>query len=299
MNSLIPKVLNDWTEDAITTLLKAGYKESDLFDFKEMLPHKSDKAGKFRLVSACGAFANSFTGGFLIFGVKDDASLAPENRVVGLEPTLDFPEHFGNFASAVEPSVEWEFRNPPIGLGNGRVLHVVYIPPSWRAPHAVKSEQGAFIFPKRTNKGDEQMSYNEVQLMFLGYYEKRLKLKLMMSELEQIQNTGTSLIVPLTQRSTHFGVGSFELNILEGVLTDSYSVLVAYPDLLRDLNSLRSMARNVNGRIDSFRPKEALPMNNKSEIVKAHNDAIAPICEQIVTTAKTAITEITKITTNI
>jgi hypothetical protein len=58
------------------------------------------------------AFANS-TGGFLVLGVKDDKGLPAADRIVGLPATYDFPEHFGNYPSACEPSVEWAFKNDP------------------------------------------------------------------------------------------------------------------------------------------------------------------------------------------
>lgn len=58
-----------------------------------------------------------------------------------------------------------EFKNPPIVLTTGRLVHVVYIPPSFLAPHAVETD-GGFVFPKRTNKGTELMSIEEIRGAF-------------------------------------------------------------------------------------------------------------------------------------
>ncbi|MGO8949899.1 MAG: helix-turn-helix domain-containing protein [Ktedonobacterales bacterium] len=100
---------------------------------------------------ACCAFANS-SGGFLVFGVKDASAGPTEQRLVGLPVGLDFTEQFGNYPNACEPSVQWTFKNPPIQLASGNVVHVVYVPRSWNAPHSLELERGGRRFPKRTQK---------------------------------------------------------------------------------------------------------------------------------------------------
>jgi predicted HTH transcriptional regulator len=180
---MIPKSLTEWSIPGITNLLIQGYYETEFFDFKEMLPPSRDDADKIRLSKSCCAFANS-SGGFLVFGVKDDKSLPPTNRLVGFDPSFDFPEQFGSYPKNCNPSIAWNFLNPPLQLENGRVIHIVEIPRSWNAPHCIESggSKGPDLirrFIKRTNKGNEDMSYEEVRMAFLQYYEKRLKLQLL------------------------------------------------------------------------------------------------------------------------
>lgn len=94
--------------------------------------------GKQRLRKSVAAFANS-DGGFLIYEVDDNRELPVGDRLVGIESTDDFPIKFGPYASGCEPTVYWAFKNPAIELSAGRVLHVIHIPQSWKAPHAVRT----------------------------------------------------------------------------------------------------------------------------------------------------------------
>ena len=184
---MIPETLHAWTLEAIEGLLAQGVFESDRFDFKEMLPHNKAETDKLRLRKTCAAFANS-AGGFLIFGLKDDKGLAVADRIVGLDATLDFPAQFGSFPAACEPSVRWDFLNPPVSLASGRVLHVVHVPRGASRPHGV-SEDERWHFPKRTNKGNEAMSYGEVQSAFRARGEKLAKLRFLRAEIEHVRET--------------------------------------------------------------------------------------------------------------
>jgi predicted HTH transcriptional regulator len=137
---MIPKTLEEWTIESIRNLLAKKVFESDSFDFKVALPHSKNSDVKDHLKKTCCAFANS-EGGFLVYGVSDDKELDSEERFEGVDPNIDFPAHFGNYPKMCSPSVEWEFKNPPIVLENGKLIHVVYIHPKklaiasfgWRA----------------------------------------------------------------------------------------------------------------------------------------------------------------------
>src|SRR5579872_6139900 len=197
---MIPRTFDEWNIDAIRHLLEQGYYEAETFDFKQMLPHKNGEEDKLRLIKTCCAFANS-AGGFLIFGVKDAKSGGtPESRLVGVDSTYDLPEQFGSYPQKCTPSVEWNFKNPPIQLEDGNVIHIIHISRSWNAPHCLerqgKGSDGLRCFIKRTNKGNEDMSYEEIRMAFLQYYEKRLKLQLLRSELENIKHHAEELIIP-------------------------------------------------------------------------------------------------------
>jgi predicted HTH transcriptional regulator len=183
---MVPTSLEGWAQERIVELLRQGVRESEHFDYKKMLPHKNSREDKERLKLACCAFANS-SGGFLVFGVKNSSDGLAEARIVGLSASQDFPEQFGNYPADCEPSVHWAFKNPPIQLASGKVVHVVHILKSWNAPHCFELEGGARRFMKRTHKGNEDMSYEEIRLMFLQLYEKRLKFQFLRLELETIR----------------------------------------------------------------------------------------------------------------
>ena len=94
---MIPRLLSEWTLDALLNLLAMGIHESEDFDLKQNLPPSGDVGGKDRLKAACAAFANASGGGFLIFGVADDRELASYDRLIGCDRALDFPVGFGDY----------------------------------------------------------------------------------------------------------------------------------------------------------------------------------------------------------
>jgi hypothetical protein len=270
---MIPNKINDWTFDIILNLLKQGYYECEYFDFKEMLPHKNDSTGKSRLTKACGAFANQ-NGGFLIYGIKDDKLVQPEQRIVGIDNSIDFPEQFGNYPLKLNPSVQWEFLNPPIKLESGNLVHVIEIKTSLLKPVGYEDGEKGWFFSKRTNKGDELMSYEEIKLNFMNFYEKKIKLQLLLSELNTIERNCKELNISDERISTHFSLVKFNLKIVETVLSDTYTILYNEIELIGSLDNLRSTCHIVNNKIDLFLSSVMLPMTNKNEIVKSHNEFI-------------------------
>ncbi|MSQ09678.1 MAG: ATP-binding protein [Dehalococcoidia bacterium] len=266
-------------------LLAKGTWENEAFDFKEKLP--PDEKGKDQLRRTCAAFVNS-SGGRLIIGVKDDRELAPKDRAVGLPSNLDFPVQFGSFPALVEPSVDWSFQNPPLVLPSGSVIHVVSIPPSWKAPHWVKLNSG-FVFPKRTNKRNDTMSYLEVQNAFLGLYEKRLKLQLLRAELLQLKADAQSLIVPGEKLSEAYGIQTLSLSVLETILGDTYSVTHNSPGFLEAVIRVRQGARLVSSKLGLFLSQVTLPMTGIPTLVKEHNEYISERCQRLLAEVEVAV----------
>ncbi len=246
---MIPKALEEWDISVIEDLLLKGYYEAEFFDFKEMLPHSKDAEGKERLKKICCAFANS-GGGFLVFGIKDDKTLSVHDRLVGIDTSLasnrDFPEQFGNYPANCTPSIAWDFRNPPLRLSTGKVIHIVYIPQSWNVPHAFGGSEQGWQFYKRTNKGNEGMSYEEIKLLFLGFYEKRLKLQLLIAELESILTTANNAKESINSKPSSVYLSTFDLGVTNTILTDSYTVMANKPVLLAALKNIRTTCQVSN-----------------------------------------------------
>jgi predicted HTH transcriptional regulator len=144
------------------------------------------------LVKACASFATG-RGGFLVFGVNDANStggglVSSPGRLVGVPTNVDFAEHFGSFPRRCQPTLSWDFKNPPIPLSNGNVIHVVEIHKGLNGPYCFE-ERESLVFWKRTNKGDEPMSYEETRLAFIGEQQRRGKLLMLKFELQQIAAT--------------------------------------------------------------------------------------------------------------
>src|SRR5713226_699568 len=257
---MIPRTLDEWNIEIIKHLLIQHYIEPETFDYKETLPHSKDEDAKLRLLKACCAFANS-SGGFLVFGVQDAISAKPgapvQSRLVGFPPVYEFSEHFGTYPRKCSPSVAWEPKNPPVQLENGNVIHIVHILRSWNAPHCFetqgKGSDKLRCFSKRTNKGDEDMSYEEIRMAFLQYYEKRLKLQLLQAELRNIKSHAENdLMIPGWATKVRFGKGEFGLTVIETVLADTYTLLAERQEMLEALTEIRNRCRIVNDLLRIF-----------------------------------------------
>lgn len=237
---MVPTTLDEWSRDLVKKLLTTETFEKDWFDFNQQLPHPAVKEDKLGLSAACAAFANA-AGGFLVFGVKDDRKLSPDDRLVGVE-AKDFPEQFGNYPAKCSPSVDWDFKSIP--LPSGRFIQVVHLPISWRAPHAVEPKEGMFQFPKRTNKGTEYMTFSEVQAMFLDLQEKRRKLEMLRAELLFLAQLLTN-IVPQNVNSMETSTITPPMEVLQVLIGEPFVLLEQKPELLNALNDVRRLALEI------------------------------------------------------
>ena len=294
---MIPKSLTEWSIPVITDLLVQGYYETELFDFKEILPQTKNDNDKIRLSKSCCAFANS-AGGFLVFGIKDNQSLPPQDRLVGFEPAYDFPEHFGTYPRSCNPGIEWGFLNPPLKLDTGNVIHIVEIPRSWNAPHCFeipgKGSAKLRCFTKRTNKGNEDMSYEEIRMAFLQYYEKRLKLQLLQAELRNIKNHAEKdLMVNGYEAQVRYGMGEFGLSVIETVLADTYTLIAERQEMLDAITEIRNRCRTVNDLLRIFYRDAPTGWGGgyvkPDVLIEKHNYNVANECRPIVAACDRAL----------
>ena len=300
---MMPKSLTEWSIPTITNLLIQGYYETEFFDFKEMLPHSKNEADKTRLYKSCCAFANS-SGGFLIFGVKDNRSLSPKDRLVGIDQTLDLPELFGSYPKNCNPSITWNFLNPPLQLDNGNVIHIFEIPGSWNAPHCIEvaGSKGSDLlrcFTKRTHKGNEDMSYEEIRMAFLQYYEKRLKLQLLQAELQNTRKHAEELIISPPLNQAKITLGEFGLTVIETVLADTYTILAGQQELLELLGEIRNRCRVVNDMLRIFyRVATVNLVGNNVEphpAIETHNRNIEGECRPVLFACDRALSLLKKV----
>src|SRR6266700_358171 len=269
----------------LSSFLVPSYYETEFFDFKEMLPHSKNEPEKTRLYKSCCAFANS-SGGFLIFGVKDDRALSPKDRLVGIDQTRDLPELFGSYPKNCNPSIPWNFLNLPLPLGNGNVIHIFEIPRSWNAPHSFEVASNGRCFVKRTNKGNEPMSYEEIRMAFLQYYEKRLKLQLLQAELQNTRKHAEELIISPPLNQAKIILGEFSLIVIEMVLADTYTILAGQQELLELLGEIRNRCRMVNDMLRIFyRVATVNQVKNNVEpyqAIETHNKNVEGECRPII-----------------
>jgi predicted HTH transcriptional regulator len=279
---MVPKTLSEWSIEAIRTLLLAGVHESEEFDFKEMLPHAQNEKAKARLRAACCAFANG-AGGYIVFGIVDDRAKTPPDRLVGLPAAVDFPAMFGEYPKLCNPSVHWTFRNPPLGLPSGQLIQIVHIPPSWKAPHAYGDVDQGWRFTKRTNKGTEGMSIEEIRGSFLGFYEKRLQLQHLDAELSALQESASRAFVSTPEDiESKYSLITFSTQTIESVVASTYALTAGSSALLAALGGLRQAVIVANNKAQVFFSIVNLSFTNKGGMIREHNEFMENACRRII-----------------
>jgi len=287
---MIPNDLQEWNIELVQELISKGVFESDQFDFKEKLPASQDENSKRRLRKTIAAFANS-GGGFLVFGVSDNKNASDKDRLIGLESSFDLPEQFGGHASFCQPSIEWKFKNPPIRVSDEKVIHVIHIVSTWRGPHAVEFQQG-LVFPKRTNKGNEEMSYVEVRSAFHESEFKRAKLALLISELDFMEQTAARLInnvpdpLPEIDGTLHWAWATrYNTTLVDQTLGDTFSFFSDNLDLWNILCLVRDSAKHSNVACEAFSQIVYLAMDNKQKLNEGHYKIVKECAENVVKNA--------------
>ncbi len=125
--------------------------------------------------------------------------------------------------------------------------------------------------------------------MFLQYYEKRLKLQLLRSELEAISNAAASIIVPQQELGGRDPTGDFSLTVLESVLADTYTVLAQQTALLTILNGVRWQCRQVNQDMQRWAPHAYNQAASTGAVLQERGNRMNRYCIQIRNTCTAAI----------
>lgn len=295
----VPQVLQDWTISFIEELLARNAHEPDTFDFKEKLPDRRDAAKKRDLSIDIAAFANSPAGGFLVYGIADNRSASPESRIVGIEAVADFYRHFGEFVSKANPPIGIVPLNPPIALRDGKVIHIIHIPRSWKAPHAV-GDADSLVFPRRTHKGNEWMSYPAIQEMFLSHYEKRSNLELLKIELRGLAAHARGVILTAESfQTTPSATLHMFLNdtfLIDTVVANNYSIIAPRTDLVASLMIIRSECRALATAFRQMQSRELAAPSNLLDLIGRHHDFCVPHATQLIRHADRALAAIDELT---
>lgn len=294
---MVPGILDDWTLDRVRSIVESGHREDETFDFKESLPAKQDEDGKWRLKDACASFANA-DGGFIVFGVKDSTTTDASVRVVGMAPSIDFAEHFGNFPNQCTPTVEFMIKNPPIVLADGNLLHVVQIPKSLKAPHSTKGSRNrsGLRFMKRSGQGDCEMSMEDVTRMFLGQYEKRLKLQLLRSEFGALAALASqSINARRDDHSLYFSLIGFDTSLLQALTAETISLTAHLPIIFTQVQIIRQNAILARGATDIILPIVNMDVTQKDKMLRNYNAQLDNACQAIQIACFTALEHLNRI----
>jgi hypothetical protein len=151
----------EWGEDDIELLIRDGVKECFDLDYKESRALRPDDRSKMEISKDVAAFANS-GGGTVVYGVAESGHV-PTTIDDGIEPggavSKEWLENV--ITSRIHPKIEG-VRIGEVDLRRtrpGRVLYVVHVPQSLRAPHQSADHR----YYKRHNFKSEPMEDYEVR----------------------------------------------------------------------------------------------------------------------------------------
>jgi hypothetical protein len=102
------------------------------------------------------------------------------------------------------------------------------------------------IFWKRTNKGNEQMTYEEIRMSFLNYEERREKLKLLYVELLSNKENLEAMKIDATEINNFYSLITIESTIIDSMLTDLYTIIDKDQELIKLLFTIRREIRTIN-----------------------------------------------------
>jgi len=274
---IIPKTLDEWDYNTIKRFVDLNMFETDHFDFKADLQPAENQE---RTVSA---FANT-SGGFFIFGIRD---MSKTNRIVGIDKKKDFPKLFQDKNQKIEPSVYYEFKQPPVLIPNSdNVIHVCFIPKSSESPHMTRNQ----CFYIRTSGGNQLMTYNEIRESFYGFEQRKMKIDLLGLELSYLKQILEGMIIPEKEISTKHSLYEPNSSLLIDLLGQIYPIIWNDKQLVSFLMTIRAGIDTIAKKNQLFLFQITLPLTKKSNIIISHNKFIklkvVDICSTILKTIK-------------
>lgn len=260
---MIPKNLTDWTYDSIKDLIDKNICESDMHDFKYDLPNADT------LTKICCSFANT-KGGFVIFGIRENNK---HFEIMGIEEDKEIAHKFGQKLHAM-PTIYFELPKTIKIPDSDKVLIAFYIPLSPERPHISNIKEGGRLFYKRTNKGNDYMTYEEIKMSFQNYEERREKLKLLYIELLSNIEQLDSMKVEDSSKENVYSLVTLDSATINSLLTDLYTTIGQNKRLVQILFTIRERIKIINNKIKLFFSQVALPTTNQKTKVIEHNEFI-------------------------
>ena len=209
-------------------------------------------------------------------------------EIKGIENSSELRHRFGQKINAI-PTIDFGLPKIISIPGSQKILAVFYIPLSPERPH-IPATIDKRIFWKRTNTGNEQMTYDEIRMSFRNYEERREKLKLLYLELLSNKQQLESMKVPEGSIEGSYSLVSLDSTIIDALLSDVYSMIAKNSNLVKNLMNLRSEIRIINNKIKVFYTQVALPMTNLEQITKQHNEFIIRKVEELDPSIQSALT---------
>lgn len=257
-----PRTLEEWNYNIIKELVDKNYSETEFFDFKAELlqPPKQEKI-------VC-AFANT-NGGFLLFGIGD---IKETDRIIGIDLKRDFQTNFYDKIRMIEPTVYFEFKNPPIQIpDSNKIIPVCFIPKSNEKPHITRDKH----FYIRTNGGsNDKMNYNQIRESFYGFEQRKIKVEMLGLELEYLYDLIRGMIIPANEMEEKFSLYDPQSSLLVDLMGQIYPIIKDDQELISKLFGIRSDLDKLNQLNKTFLFQIALPMTGRRSLISGYNKKV-------------------------
>jgi hypothetical protein len=162
---LIPKNLEQITNEDLQALIDNAVLERRTLDYKQSLPRRTDSSKK-EFLADVSSFANA-AGGDLIYGISQDSETGKPRELIGLlvknvdQEILRLDNLIRNGIDPRIPSVEIQ----PCPLSNSRVALIIRVKKSWISPHRVIFG-GHDKFYSRSSNGKYPLDVTELRTAF-------------------------------------------------------------------------------------------------------------------------------------
>jgi len=284
-NIAIPNSASEWTLPLIVQLVDSDCYETDCLEFKELLivddPKHKEEYRK-TILKTVSAFANS-RGGFIVFGVADRSSKKKgRDRIVGLDKSKDLARLFGDQVNVITPNVYYIPQNPPLEIPDvaEKVILVIHIPRSLQAPHAFQQGE-AFLFYKRTNKGNVPMAFAEIEKAYASKLSVIAKLKLIHLEISvfaMLMSAPSGKVVEIgkifKKKRVEYSLVAWNPSLLENAICDLYPIIDEDAELLDHLSKIILVSRVITSIMSLFPLRLKLETDMK-KTVEEYNTSIS------------------------
>lgn len=102
----------------------------------------------------------------------------------------------------------------------------------------------------RVNNNSSDFSANESQAD--PWADQRPKLKLLLAEVQQIQNTAQQIFIPDEEIEVRVSTIDFDLAVFEAALLDTFNLIAHEAALVNNINWLRQTCKTVNNKLRQY-----------------------------------------------
>lgn len=260
---MIPTKLSNWSYDVLQELVLNGQNESNTHDFKTDFPDSET------LTKLCCAFANT-NGGFIVLGISE---VNHQWKICGIDNNIELAHKFGQKIKA-NPTISFSLPKI-INIPNSiKIIAIFEVSKSYQGPHIPDISQEKRNFLKRTNKGNDYMSYEEIKQSFSNYYEKLEKLKLLQLEIENNIEICNEIVSSSPMDGTSYSLLSFENASFQLLIAETFPLFSDNLELIKNLQLIKKNILILNNELKIFMQKVCLPVTDRNRMIRQHNSII-------------------------